>query len=472
MKQSLLSLLVLLLAGTLYAQPSDAFLNQALTAGRMPGGSFTVVKDGQWVYHRSLGKASIAENKNVTPQTVFMMASVSKTMIATAAMQLWERGRLNLDVDINRYLSFPVRNPAHPADSISTRMLLTHTSSIEDDVNTLSSLYVYGDSPIPLDSFLKNYLVPGGLYFNATNNFSTALPGGAHSYSNVASTLAAYVVEAITGDAFHHYCDTAIFQKLCMSPASFTLSGIADTALIARPYYWDNGTYVDAGLYGYPDYPDGQLRTDAPGLSRFMTALLNHGVLNGARILDSATVAYMLQSQTSVSPYMQGIIFYAAPSSSGDLLWGHNGGDAGVNTAMYFNPQKKLGVIVLTNGDGTNSMSADALADTLYSYGLSVVPQATDSFPACRATSVGQVSMDNVTLKVYPNPAGSQLTIETGSLPGVFRVCDLTGREVLHVMVGRLPETTISVAELPRGLYLYDWRDATGGHAGGKLVVE
>lgn len=423
--------MLLSIGSQLYAQPSDAYLTNRLNAGRMPGASMVVVKDGKWIFEKSLGKADISNNKDVTRHTIFMLASVSKTIVATAVMQQWEKGAIDLDIDVNNYLPFVLKHPVHQTDSITMRMLLTHTSAIEDNWNTMGSLYVYGDSPIALDSFMKEYFTPLGVFYDATGNFYSYQPGTQWNYSNMATTLAAYVVERVTGDLFSHYCDTAIFQKICMKNTSWLLSGIQDTTMIARPYSYLGGNYEDVGLYGYPDYPDGQLRTSVTSLTRFMTMYMQYGQFEGVRLLDSTTVDYMLQPQTTVVPY-QGIIFYSAPSSNGDLMWGHNGGDAGVATAMYFNIAKKTGAIVLTNGDGTQSVSPDVLADTLYKYGLTVTPAPTDTFPNCsEPTAVYDVQPSLAKVSLGPNPTTGLVSVTTDKACKIT-LTDMHGRQVMR----------------------------------------
>ena len=131
MKRLIPAILMLLSIGSqLYAQPSDAYLTNRLNAGRMPGASMVVVKDGKWIFEKSLGKADVANNKDVTRHTIFMLASVSKTIVATAVMQQWEKGAINLDIDVNNYLPFVLKHPVHQTDSITMRMLLTHIAAI------------------------------------------------------------------------------------------------------------------------------------------------------------------------------------------------------------------------------------------------------------------------------------------------------------------------------------------------------
>ncbi len=456
MKKTLLFLTGFFLCNLSFAQPSDATLLNKMSAGKMPGASFVIVKNGKWVYSKNLGLADIANNKPVDDQTIFMQASVSKTMIATAVMQLWEKGLINLDADINRYVNFPIRTPSFPNDSITPRMLLTHTSAIKDEWNTMGSLYVYGDSPIPLDSFMRNYFAPTGIYYSNAN-FYTYQPGSQYSYSNMGSTLAAYLVEAITGDKFSHYCDTAIFQKICMVNTSFLLAGINDTTKIARPYTWYNGSYEDVGLYGYPDYPDGQLRSTSTDMARFMAMYMQYGTYEGTRVLDSATVAYILSQQTPVDAN-QGVIFYSGTMGNGDKLWGHNGGDGGVNTGMYFNMVNRTGVIVMTNGDGTTSSNADLLANDLYLYGITTSPGNNDTFPACRTvTGIAKTDvLDGV--QIFPNPATTEICIEM-PVDGMVAIYDMQGRMLysttLKKSLNRLPIHSYCSA----GLYLLSISD-------------
>ncbi|RYZ50903.1 MAG: T9SS type A sorting domain-containing protein [Sphingobacteriales bacterium] len=468
MKQ-LFTFLFLLVCSTAIAQPTDAYLLDRMDAARSPGGGFAVLKDDKLIMQRYLGLADVSSSKPVDAQTVFMMASVSKTMIATAAMQLWEKGMLNLDVNINNYIPFNVSSPYHPADSITMRMLLTHTSAIEDNWNVMGSLYVNGDSPLSLDSFMRGYFVPGGDYYSSSNNFYVYHPGATWNYSNMGSTLAAYVVERITGDLFHHYCDTAIFQKICMDNTAFLLAGIDDTTQVARPYGWTGSAYEDYGLYGYPDYPDGQLRTNIVALSRFMSMLMNHGQYEGTRVLDSATVDYMLKQQTPVR-WSQGIIFYARTGNSGDTLWGHNGGDAGVNTAMYFSRSTKTGAIVFFNGDGSPSSYSDLLVDTLYRYGRTVQPAATDTFPSCNMTTpVHQVPAAN-NLHVYPNPAAGYFTLEVEE-PGSLRLVDLSGRSVYSQIVTAGKNQVYVAGSITPGMYIVVLKNGTGEEYRTRIII-
>ena len=129
------------------------------------------------------GTSQVQQNVALADDHLFLLASISKVVTATALLQLYEDGLFDLDDKINDHLSFNVSIPNHSTD-ITFRMLLTHTSGIADG-SALDGQYYYGeDSPIVLGDFLENYLSPNGNLYNANENFHDFAPGSQHEYSN------------------------------------------------------------------------------------------------------------------------------------------------------------------------------------------------------------------------------------------------------------------------------------------------
>lgn len=89
-----------------------------------------VVKCDEIAWEGAFGLADVSMAKPATRSTLYNIESISKLFISVSAMQLWEKGMLNLEADINQYLPFAVRNPNFPDHRIAPRMLLTHTSSL------------------------------------------------------------------------------------------------------------------------------------------------------------------------------------------------------------------------------------------------------------------------------------------------------------------------------------------------------
>jgi CubicO group peptidase (beta-lactamase class C family) len=329
----------------------DAYIHRQMRAGRIPGLSVAVVRDADTIWSRGYGRANIPHELRATKDVEFMLASVSKTITGVAVMKAVEDGLIDLDADVNDVLPFSVRNPEFPHDPITTRMLLTHTSTISDNWGVLTDVYVEGDSPMALGDFLAGYLTPGGRSYDAERNFLSGHPGARYRYGNVAVALAAYLVEAASGTAFDAWCDERIFAPLAMQQTSWHLRGMERRG-IAMPYRYvvTQDRYRAYGQYGYPDYPDGQLRSSAAELARFLLAFIRFGELDGARILQEETVREMRRSQVPDLIAGQGLIWYVL-HRRGERLWGHNGGDSGVATQMFFRPTDGSGVITLANGD-------------------------------------------------------------------------------------------------------------------------
>jgi CubicO group peptidase (beta-lactamase class C family) len=159
--------------------------------------------------------------------------------------------------------------------------------------------------------------------------------------------LAGDLVEKLAAQDLQTYCRAHIFQPLGMNETSYFLRDL-DRTHIAMPYTADgNGGFTPNGYYCYPDYPDGQLRTSAPQLARFLLMFMGGGEYGGARILQSATVTEM---QTLQPQSEEGLQWEFATIGAYDVI-GHEGGDNGLSTDMYFDPRTGAGFILLTNGD-------------------------------------------------------------------------------------------------------------------------
>jgi CubicO group peptidase (beta-lactamase class C family) len=410
----------------------DSIIISTMESEHIPGLAACIVKGSQIIWTGAYGYADIEKNIAVRDSSLFKLASVSKTVTGTALMQLYDNGRFELDDPINSYLPFQVKHPLFPDSSITFRMLLTHTSSIKDNSPLYSSLYVPGDSPIPLGDFLKDYLTPGGAYYSATDNFGTAAPGTEWDYSNVAIGLVGYLVEAITGTPFDRYCEDNLFAPLGMHETSWFLAGL-DTTHIARPYSYDGSSYVPYAHYGFPTYPDGNLRTSTLQLARFLIAFMQKGQIDGIRILDSTTVELMTTVQFPAIDPSQGLIWIDIGDfidPEGPSIWGHTGGDPGVGTAMFYIPDENSGFIVLTNGEGDFSTIAFALIEFALSLPTSVEEKRDNPTPPARFSLYHN----------YPNPFNPE-TVISYQLPVASEVrltiFNALGQEIRTLVNGR-----------------------------------
>ncbi len=321
----------------------DAYIAKEIQAAQYPGFSVAIVVNGKMVWSKGYGVTNLQTRAPVTADTPFMIASVSKVVTGTALMQLVEAGKLDLDADINTYLPFKIQNP-RVHGKITLRHLATHTSGLIDNQKTLAASYSAGDSSVTLEEFLKSYFTPTGSRYDAKLNFATSKPGEQFEYSNIAIGLAAYLLERQTGGNFDAYTNQHIFKPLGMNNTHWFLRDFKDVSSIAFPY---DSEYPDLTHYGYPTYPDGQLRSSANDMATFLAVMMNGGTLNDTQILDTKTLAAMLEPQFPDAPkdQPQGLFW---TFKKGGLI-GHAGGDPGAGSYLYWNPDTHIDAVVMLN---------------------------------------------------------------------------------------------------------------------------
>lgn len=354
----------------------DALFDQKLSllmriAG-FPSLSTCIIKDDVIIWSKGYGHYDLGEKKQATIDTIYILASITKTIVGTALMQLYEQGFFDLDDDVNMFLPFELRNPNFPDDPITFRMLLSHTSSL--NINTQRQYYWFnfsGDPPFPFfpEPYLQEFLVPGGSYYDQTVWSTKYRPGEYAMYANVGFDLISYLVELISGEPFLEYCDTQLFTPLGMRNTSFNLSTLT-IEQVAIPYQRFAGRYHTINdldfIFGNdtpPEkywrgrfYPAGGLYSTVSDLSHFLIAHMNEGVYQGTRILEKETVELMHEIQPG-NNIGYGLAWMHTRISSRLTTSGHAGDLHGVDTWMLYEPAGSIGVIYLANGNPGYSLS-------------------------------------------------------------------------------------------------------------------
>ena len=295
----------------------EQYLHRKLVEANTPGIAVAVVRGDEIVWSAGVGWADRERRIRATRNSVFQLASVSKTVTSAGIMALVEDGLIDLDADVNTYLPFEVHIPHAPDIPITMRTILTHTSAIRDRWHVWGTpwseptLYFHGDSPISLGDFCRSYFVHGGSRYRRRKNFYERAPGDDYAYSNLAVALGGFVAEAASGLDFNDLCKQRVFEPLGMTDTGFRLADIG-TSKLAMPYATvSNGDLEPIFHYGYPDYPDGALRTSAVHLARWLGAFMNFGVFEGTRVLDETTVREIMRNQIlNLVRWRQGLIWY------------------------------------------------------------------------------------------------------------------------------------------------------------------
>jgi len=346
---------------SLVAQAADVEreAQQLLEAGAV-GFSMALIDGSGMYWSDAHGFADIETKQPMSVDSIMNVASISKTVTGTSLMMLVEQGKLDLDVDVNEYLSFEVRNPRFPGAKITTRQLLTHTSSIMDSGELYFSETVYfpgADNPIKLGDFVKEYLSDSGRFFDE-ENFAQYPPGSERQYSNIAYGLAGYLVEVLSGQPLNLFSAEKIFKPLSMQSTGWMLAQV-DTEAHSKLYERSESGQTEVNWYGLATWPDGGMRTSVRDLSRFFAAMINVGEFEGTRILGKEYAEAMFEPQFSHGrvlesvadnkDHRQAITWSYRSDLPGGTVVGHSGGDPGVTTHAYFYPADGRGAILLIN---------------------------------------------------------------------------------------------------------------------------
>lgn len=477
MKQYIFLLALVALSLSIFGQnpnPSSAIdiaIANVMNAQNIPGVSTVVVRDGEIVWMESYGYANTDLSTPYTDVTSLLIASISKVFTATALMQLFEKGLLNLDDDINGYLPFDIEIPKFESKKITFKMLLTHTSSIRDG-DAMDNFYNWsGDPTISLADCIQSYFSPDGSEYHPKENFIKKAPGTVYEYSNMAVALEGYLVERISGMPFNAYCNQNILEPLCMDNTHWYLSEYENLDMLANPHEYYGGNYQPVDHFGFADYPDGMLHSNAKDMANFMISMLQGGVFRDKSILMASTLDDMFSPQIPEIDNTQGLQYYKEifNVSSGNIsFWGHNGSELGISTEMILDLDKEIGVAAFANSEGI----AVEILELLYDYGLTLVASGTGN-PICSTTGPVDAPKYLFLYDVFPNPANSMITFRSDNLDistHEIVISDLTGR-AMTAFVKNDYELTIDVSNFPDGIYFYAIKEEGETIDSGKLII-
>lgn len=319
----------------------DAEIRSEMSNYQIPSLSASVIKNDEIVWTKYYGNSAVS-NSLPDSLSTYSVASVSKTILVTAVMQLFEQGLIDLDSDINNCLPISIRNPNHPDKKITARMLLTHTSGLAWPVDDyeVPGFYDYYplDSAPPLSEWIPQYVLPGGIhYVNAV--WKNTIPGERELYSNIGTAVLGYLVEVISGTDFNSYCKQNIFVPLEMQNTSYAYADLNMDKVVKK--YWTN--YQPIQPYRQLFFPAQSLKTTMEDYSHLLIAYMNGGIYNGTRILQKTTIVQILQLYSLAS----GRCLIWQKTVGG--WYEHQGGEPGATAQVEFHPEKKVGMIIFSN---------------------------------------------------------------------------------------------------------------------------
>jgi CubicO group peptidase (beta-lactamase class C family) len=326
----------------------DGYIEWQMDAGGIPGVAIALLEGDQITEIHTYGFADVENEVPVDEHTIFLVASVSKTIAVGRVMQLVEDGLLDLDAPIETYVPYTVRHPAHPDAVITLRMLLTHTSGLDDTWSMLARATTSGTDPVEtLSGFSEGYVIEGGAYWSELN--WKAQPSTDREYCNAAFAIVGDAIERAGGASFREQTSTSIFEALEMDGAGWFIADV-DPARLAVPYSFTGRLFTPYPQTGLAFYPAGSLRVSVTGIARYLLAIGNGGALGGSRILEQASVDEMLRIQFPEVSRGQALTF-SQERINDHLYIGHSGSTSGGAAQILWSTEDALGIVLLTNSD-------------------------------------------------------------------------------------------------------------------------
>ena len=325
----------------------EARVNEILNRWPTVGLAVGVVRNGSLEFFYGHGLADIESNTPITEDTVFRIASITKTITAIAVMQLWEQGLIDLEAPANDYLRayklIPARASFRPA---TVRHLMTHTAGIREVLHPsgllrmrdLGETVKLGRSVPTLAEYYQ-----GGLRIDAD-------PGTRFMYTDHGFATLGLIVEDVSGEPLDQYFREHIFEPL----------GMADTALVRSERVQSHlATGYDLRSNGAKAVTDYEVVTVGGGavysttrdMARYMAALLGGGSNEHGRVLKQSTMATMFEPQYQPDPRVpgNGLAFFRA-NLGGHLAVEHDGILPGFDSQIFLAPDDGVGVMAFANG--------------------------------------------------------------------------------------------------------------------------
>ena len=310
-----------------------------MSANTVPGIGVAVVLEGEPAWSAGFGMADLEDFAPATSSTLFRMASISKPITAIAILQLWERGKLDLDAPVQKYCPvFPQKE-----SPITARALLGHLGGIRHYNSD-------GKGDIPEDSARHFASMEESLQIFALDPL-VAKPGTKFNYSTYGYTLLGCVLEGAASQKYVDYVRENVF-----TPAGMLHTQADDFFAVVphrtRWYHKDkSGVVRNAGVLDSSyKIPGGGLISSADDMARFETAIL------ADKLLQRATRDLMWTSlKTADGKQTAYGLGWGLSEKIGLHVVGHTGGQQGTDTAFIIAPEQRAGVVVLANIDGVNS---------------------------------------------------------------------------------------------------------------------
>jgi CubicO group peptidase (beta-lactamase class C family) len=325
----------------------DETMADHLERHHVPGATVVVVRGDEMTLAKGYGYADLDAGRPVgAAETVFSIGSTGKLVTWTAVMQGVEEGRLDLDRDVDDYLTdSTVSVPDTYPEPVTLEHLGTHSAGFED-----SFAGMLADSP--------DEIRPMEEILTAHRPARVRPPGEFVAYSNYGTALAGHVLAEQSGTTFVEYVDERVFTPLGMDDSTYAQPLPAELdARRAVGYTYQDGAYQTHEPLVWTLPPEGgSFQTTGTDMGRFMLAHLNDGVYCSERILEAETVREMHRrhfTKSEAVPELNGMAYgFIEMDRAGERIVGHWGDTPRFKSLLALFPERDVGLFVVYNAPG------------------------------------------------------------------------------------------------------------------------
>ena len=334
----------------------DQFFNEEMSKAHVPGAAISVVKNGELFLAKGYGYANVeAQIPVVADRTLFRVASLSKLLTATAAMQLYEQHLLDLNADVNQYLpNFQLENP-YP-EPVTAAQMMMHTDGTTKRRIGLAARTA--DQMEPLGDYLADHMPP-----------VVWPPGKLYSYSSHSTALLGYLVERLSNNPFAEYVDRNILQPLQMRRSTFLQPLPPELATdLAVGYQYQSGEFKPVPFLYLNIAPAAAMSSTATDMANFMIAQLQEGQYGNTEILQPETVRLMHAQHFTHHPMLPGTGYGFRERFENNIrMIGHLGSLRGYSSSLSLMPDRNIGIFIVSNSfNGIHEKLLNQLLDRYF----------------------------------------------------------------------------------------------------------
>jgi CubicO group peptidase (beta-lactamase class C family) len=349
-----------------FAAAYDAFIAKTLERfPEIPAVAVVVVRGDKPVFMRAYGVADRETGRRATTDTLFYIASSTKSFMGLAAGLLDRDGLIKLDDPVTKYAPGIAFKTAIPA-TVTVRDLLTHTSGLRNSPLTFRMAY----SGEVDDRDMESVLAEGTSYTDADH--------GKYAYTNLGYNIYGLLLRLTLKKRWQDVLEDRVFSPLKMRRTSAYISkGRAAKYAMAEGYLWDPtaGAVIRSPLVKADNNMQsaGGMVTTVEDLSRWLRVNINNGRLDGKQVIPAEVMTAVHTGQAPMQrkeppfagPGRYGIGWMIGKYHDADLVW-HNGGFPGWSSHISYMPGERIGVAVLINESTAGSFLGDVLAANAY----------------------------------------------------------------------------------------------------------